>query len=167
MKRIAIVLSLLALASLAPATGYRENANMIGPLVGFGYHDLMLGGQFEHGFHKNIGGGALVGWSGESYEYYYGDVSYSFIVLGGQANWHFMPADKVDPFAGLVLGYELVSGSWHWAPGYDNWHGASTSNSRMVLGISAGCNYFFNPRTSGTCRIGYPYYLSLGVSFAI
>lgn len=166
MKRLALVaLIIMAAFSVASAQGYQMKKSSVGPLVGFGWHDLMIGGQFEYGFHKNIGGGALVGWSGDKEEYYpYGEWSYSYIVVAGQGNWHFKPGEKFDPFVGIVLGYDIVSADWEANSGYETWHWEA-SGSEMVFGGNLGMNYDLSPSMAFSARLGYPYYLAAGVNF--
>lgn len=168
MKKLAILVCLLVLASLAAADGYKKGTTYAGPLLGFGWHDLMLGGQFEYGFHEKISGGGIVGWSSENESFGYGEWSYTYIAVGGQGNYHFKPGEKFDPFVGAVLGYDIVSASVKWNdPSYQSiWGNTYTaSGSAMFFGGALGCNYDFSPTVCGTARIGYPYYLAAGVSF--
>jgi len=166
MKKLAVLLLLVAvMAGMASAAGYKMGNKYVGPLVGLGWHDLMLGGQFEYGFHEKISGGALFGWSSESYDYYWAEYTYTYISIGAQGNYHFKPGEKFDPFVGAVLGYDIVSWDAEYAAGYGDWYDYDASASAMFFGGTLGCNYDFSPTMVGTARLGYPYYLSAGVSF--
>ncbi|MBI5805605.1 hypothetical protein HZA73_06120 [candidate division TA06 bacterium] len=166
MKKLAVVLLLVAvMAGMASAAGYKMGQTYVGPLVGLGWHDLMLGGQFEYGFHEKISGGAILGWSSESEDYYWAEYTYTYIAIGAQGNYHFKPGEKFDPFVGAVLGYDIVSWDAEYAAGYGDWYDYDASASAMFFGGTLGCNYDFSPTMVGTARLGYPYYLSAGVSF--
>ncbi len=166
MKKLAVVLLLVAvMAGMASADGYKKGDKYIGPLVGIGWHDLMLGGQFEYGFHENISGGAILGWSSQSEDYYWAEYTYTYIAIGAQGNYHFKPGEKFDPFVGAVLGYDIVSWDVEYNPGYTSWYGYDATANSMFFGGALGCNYDFSPTMVGTARVGYPYYLAAGVSF--
>jgi len=169
MKKLALVLlAVVAVASAVSAAGYEKGTNVIGPLLGFGWHNLMIGGQYEHGFHKNISGGAIVGWSHESEDFLYGEWSWNYIAIGGQANWHFKPGEKFDPFVGAVLGYNIASVSTDWDdPTYEAlWgHYYEATGSEMLLGANLGMNYDLSPSAAFVARLGYPYYLAAGLNF--
>jgi hypothetical protein len=169
MKKLAVVLLLVAvLAGMASAAGYKKGNKYVGPLVGLGWHDLMLGGQFEYGFHEKISGGGILGWSSQTEDFGYGSWKYTYIAIGAQGNYHFKPGEKFDPFAGVVMGYDIVSATVKWNdPYYETWYGSSytASGSAMFFGGALGCNYDFSPTMVGTARVGYPYYLAAGVSF--
>ncbi len=168
MKKLAVVLLLVAvMAGMASAEGYEMGKTTIGPLIGFSWHDLMIGAQGEYGFNKNISGGGIIGWSSQSEDYYYATWSYTYISIGAQGNYHFKPGQRLDPFVGAVLGYDIVSSSVEYAAGYGDWYtyNYSASASAMFFGANAGINYDLTPTVIGNARVGYPYYLAAGVSF--
>lgn len=166
MKKLVLVLvALVAITTIVSAEGYEKGKTIVGPLIGFGWHDLMIGGQFEYGFHEKISGGAILGWSSESEDYYWAEYTYTYIAIGAQGNYHFKPGEKFDPFVGAVLGYDIVSWDADYAAGYGDWYDYDASASSMFFGGALGCNYDFSPTVCGTARIGYPYYLAVGVSF--
>ena len=86
-------------------------------------------------------GGAFYDW----------DVRY--IALAATGAYHFpVPSEpKLDPFAGLALGYYVVSTS---GTGFSGVTYAGSS-SRLFLGAFGGARYALSNRTSGVVRIGF------------
>lgn len=168
MKKFALVmLALVTVAAMASAEGYEKGKTLVGPLIGFGWHDLAIGAQGEYGFHENISGGGIFSYSSKSYEYYWATYSETYIAIGLQGNYHFKPGQKLDPFVGGVLGYDIVSWSEDVNPGYEYWYFStySASASAPFFGANAGINYDFSKTMVGHARVGYPYYFAAGVSF--
>jgi hypothetical protein len=166
MKKLLLTAMFLAfLFSVSQADGFREKASYAGPVLGFGWHDLMLGAQYEYGLSRYVGLGAIGGISWESYSDYWGEYGYTYIAIGCQCNYHFAQAKGWDPFLGGVLGYDIVS--FHESPyaGYTHPHGWSHSASEMFLGGTAGANFKVGKTTFLQARLGYPFYLSGSLLF--
>ncbi|MBI4727313.1 hypothetical protein HY768_08865 [candidate division TA06 bacterium] len=162
------LLPVLCLAVACPtlcAAGFAKNASYAGPLLGFGWHDLMLGGQYEYGVSPYVGVGAIGGFSRKSFDYYWGELSYTYVSLGFQCNYHFTQAKGLDLFAGGVLGYDIVSCSEKYYPGYDWYRGWKASGSAMFIGPIVSANFPVDKKTGIQARLGYPFYLAGGVNF--
>lgn len=145
--------------------GFKKEASYAGPVVGFGWHDLMLGAQYEYGVSRYVGMGAIGGVSWESYNDYWGKWSYIYVSLGFQCNYHFAQAKGWDPFLGGVLGYDIVHYSESTNPGYVHPYGWSHTGSALFLGGTAGANFKVGKTTFIQARLGYPFYLSAGLLF--
>jgi len=167
MRRTIIALAcLLALAASATATGFSKGASYAGPLVGFGKWDLVLGGQYEHAISRYVGMGAIGAFSHKSYGYDEGDASYTYIALGFQCNYHFRQIEDFDLFAGGALGYNIVSASWNSHAGFEQYHYAA-SGSEMFIYPMVGANFPVGRKTAIQTRVGYPYYIALGLNFKL
>jgi hypothetical protein len=165
MKKLVIVICLLALASLASAVGYEKGKTIIGPLVGLNWYSFAIGAQGEYGFADKISGGGIASYSSKSYNWGYGDdYKVTYITIGAQGNYHFKPGEKFDPFVGAVMGYEIASVTW--PAGWPSYLSEPTYGG-MFFGGNLGCNYDFSPTMSGRAQVGYPYYLAVGISFKI
>ncbi len=165
MKKILTAILFTALFfSFSLADGFREKASYAGPMLGFGWHDLMLGAQYEYGISRYVGLGAIGGISWESHQAYWGEWSYTYIAIGCQCNYHFIQAKGWDPFLGGVLGYDIVTSSVKHAPGYE-WYRYTATGSAMFLGGTAGANFRVGKTTFLQARLGYPFYLSGGLLF--
>jgi hypothetical protein len=129
------------------AAGYLDIGPTIG-LGGIGDAGMSIGGRFEKIIKplESLGGGLLgiqAGFQYYSYDFGFGS-SYSvkYIPIGATANYHFKVAnDKIDPFLGLGLGFEVVSCD------YDGPGDCSFSSGIYFIG-RAGIRYFFKENMS-------------------
>jgi hypothetical protein len=98
------------------AVGYTDVGATVG-LGGIGDASLACGGRFELGFRDVpefnngfLGIQAAVDYYSWSSDIPSADYSVSWIPIGVTANYHFnLMNDRIDPFLGLGLGYEIVS----------------------------------------------------------
>lgn len=113
-------------------------------------------------FEKNIQCGLFASYASSSYDFGYGTAKYTNIVIAAQGNWHFMPGEKWDPFAGLSLGYLIMSASntYNGPHLYDY----SATGSTFFFSAQAGVNYWFNDGWAIQGRVGYFPYFSVGVT---
>jgi hypothetical protein len=94
------------------------------------------------------------------------EYSYTYIAVGCQCNYHFIQARGWDPFLGGVLGYNIVSASYSYYPGYTvHPSGWKASGSSLFLGGTAGANFKVGKTTLAQARLGYPFYLSGSLLF--
>lgn len=111
----------VAIAGPAQAQAYKDGYTDIGPTVGLGgLNDasLAVGARFEHGLAAlpSMGDGVLgimvsVDWWHYSSRVLGTDYGFTYIPIGGTLNYHFnvKSHQRIDPFIGLGLGYEVVS----------------------------------------------------------
>ena len=163
---VAGMISLLASGGLASDIFVKGGSNF-GPMVGFGWHDLMLGAQYEYGFSRYVGLGAIGGASWKNHTADWGSYNYTYISIGFQCNYHFIQARGWDPFLGGVLGYDVVSYSDNLNVGYNHPQGWSYTGSRMFLGGTAGANFRVGRNVLLQARLGYPFYLAGGLMFGM
>lgn len=126
-----------------------------------------LGLDYERGITKVgeagpgiIGIGGILDYYSYSYGYTYGpgvvpeSGTLTYLDLGVTGMYHFVLNNKkIDPFVGLVLGYESVTWS---APGVAPL--SAPYSSGLILGGSAGLRYFFTPQWAAQARIGFGFY---------
>lgn len=153
---------------------YNVGKNTAGAFIGVGGGGLSgTGGVpigIEYNFYnieKNIQIGAFAAYSSTSEDFTVGKWKYSNIVIAAQANYHFLPGDKFDPFAGIALGYDIASASTEYNDGYKDWVGGSASSGGFVWTVQAGCNYWFTPKFAAQIRLGYFPYVAAGVTLAM
>ncbi|MDI6739390.1 MAG: hypothetical protein QME74_03390 [Candidatus Edwardsbacteria bacterium] len=167
-KSLRLIICLAVFCPLAQAAGFNKSASYLGPLAGFGWHDLMLGGHYEYGVSPFVGIGAIGGFSHQSEDIYWAKVSYSYVSLGFQCNYHFRQVKQFDLFAGGVLGYDIVSSSVDYYTGYTyNPHGWSGHGSALFIGPMVGANFPIGKKAAIQARLGYPFYLAGGVNFRL
>ena len=131
--------------------GYTDIGPVIG-LGGIGGASASFGGRFERGIKAlpDMGNGILgiqaafdyYSWSGVGY-------SWKYIPVGVTANYHFKLDDqRIDPFVGLGLGYQIITCD---APGLPSGY---CSNSAIYFIGRAGARYFFNPKMAAYGDVG-------------
>ncbi|MDR3610003.1 MAG: hypothetical protein P4L27_05540 [Ignavibacteriaceae bacterium] len=109
-------------------------------------------------FEKNINAGVFVAYSSSTYAAYAYEWKYTDVIIAAQGNWHFLPGEKWDPFAGLSLGYDIRS---HSGPTYSFY---SPTSSGFFISVQGGVNYWFSPEWAIQGRLGYFPYFSVGVT---
>lgn len=153
-------------------TGFREGHLYVGPRVWAGvYGTLAVGVQGEKaigGQRKDLGNGRI-GVGGAVDMYSYSDAvlgyrwSYRVIPVSGFVNYHFTLKDsRIDPYAGIGLGYYIVSSSFDGPGGSDG----SARGSAAYLGLQLGARYFVKPNLAVQAQTGLGLgALSLGVTW--
>ncbi|MBD8387395.1 hypothetical protein [Dysgonomonas sp. BGC7] len=104
---------------------------------------------------SSLGVGGYVGYASSEYKYSIGYISefkykYSDFIIGARGALHYQLVDKLDTYAGLALGYDIVSGSTSGA--YD---GYSASASGIDFGAFLGARYYFTDKLAGMAELGY------------
>ncbi|MEX0602301.1 MAG: hypothetical protein WD295_03100 [Bacteroidota bacterium] len=172
--KLRVVLMVVVLALALPGLSlaqFEAGKSMAGPSLGLSFlgSSVQFGLNYEYGMKMDFGmvgiGGLFRYWS-YSETYFGGGWKYTDVLIGAQANYHFkMENDKLDPWAGLVLAYDVGSVSWE---GQDYGY-SSPTHGGMFLGGHAGGRYWFSPTMAVTARFGFGTLgysaLDLGVDF--
>ena len=101
----------------------------------------------------------IAGWGG-NWEY-----SYQYILVGARGSYHFdFGVDKLDPYVGAVLGYNIASAKVTGAPA-----GTPTASAGGFLwGGHAGARYMFSEKIGAFGELGYGIsYLTVGLAFKL
>jgi hypothetical protein len=167
MKKITLLFVLVAVMCLLVSTGnaqYQKDKSYLGPRLGIGVYGsgISFGAGYEYGVTNEISVGGLVDYY--TYDWGYG-FKYTYIIIGAQGNYHFGEIlkwdKKLDPFAGLVIGYESVSWS---GTEYYGWSAAYGSG--IIIGGQAGIRYFMTPNLALYGQVGFGItYLKVGIDF--
>ncbi len=168
-RKWVVILSVTGGISLLPVSGYAQKIAFdksdkifqVGVGMGYGgiYGDSILppiSGTFDMGYNKNISIGGFVAYSssedifstgGDEYGW-----EYSYIGFGGRGAYHYglFDSKNIDTYAGLTLGYNVVSISTI-GSGYSG----SASGSYMLFGGFLGLRYFFQPNLAVYTELGY------------
>ncbi len=131
--------------------------------------------SFDYGFKDDIGPGVLgiggfLGFATSKYKYTYpgGDYGwkYSNILVGARGTYHMEFIDKLDTYAGIILGIRYTS-----AKEYGDWYGTSlTSNAGVYpeFGFFVGGKYFLNDNLALFGELGYSIaYITVGATFRL
>lgn len=176
-KPMVLFLGLFFIASVSFAQ-FEVGKHHAGPSlsIGFGGWGLGFGADYEYGMSlKDIGvdapgklgvGGIFryYNWS-EGFGAY--DWSYTDIIIGAQGNYHFkLDNEKIDPWIGLVLGFDIASADWDGPGTLGNQY--ETSTGGLFFNGNAGVRYWFSPNMAGRVTFGFGNLVSsliVGVDF--
>jgi predicted porin len=151
-----------------------EKGNIIAN-IGIGFGNLYWGSGYksgipvnpsisaEYGITEQISVGGTAGFSvskfsGPGYEY-----KYNGIFFGGRGSYHFLTSEKLDPYAGLSLGYVSVS--------VKDKSGTATvispKGSSLGWGAHVGARYYFQPNIGVYAEAGASSFsiLNIGATF--
>ena len=165
-----LLVALLVTCSNQSFSQYQVGKNTGSLSVGFGGGGLTgtgaipISAEFNFlNFEKNIQAGVFASYSSTSEDFYYGKWKYTYIIIAAQGNWHFMPGEKLDPFAGISLGYDIGSVSSTYNSGY-SYYNYSPTIGGIFFSAQAGLNYWFSEKWAVQVRVGYFPYASIGVT---
>ncbi|MGO9480560.1 MAG: hypothetical protein ACLP05_02090 [Candidatus Kryptoniota bacterium] len=156
------------LASTANAQ-FQKDQNFLGARIGIGSlgSAFSFGADYEYGINNpgdfgpgRVGIGATIDYSHWSDGYW----SYTWIPIGVMAYYHLnLDNNKLDPFAGLGLGYEIFNSSWGGLYGLS---GSAGYGSGVFFAGQIGIRYFFSPNLAGQARLGFgASLLSVGLDY--
>lgn len=175
LKKIALVIALATAGTFgANAQCYDAGNKLLNVGVGLGstlsasgINSTLppIGLSFEYGFTEKVSGGAYVGYSSASADVGFGSTAkwnYTYTIVGARGSYHFLTSDKLDPYAGAMLGYNIASVT------YDGPGTAPTtlaSASAVIIGAHLGARYYFTDNIGAFAELGYGIaYLQLGVA---
>jgi hypothetical protein len=136
---------------LVPYNGVKHYSNKV----------LPISGSFEYGIidnlfdeHSAIGLGGYIAYT--SWENKFDD-TYSDFILGARGAFHYQFIDKLDTYAGVMFGYDVVS--------YSDSH-QDVAGSGVASSFFTGARYYFTDNLAVFGELGYGIaVLELGISF--
>jgi hypothetical protein len=147
----------------------------IGGFAGaYGSTGIAFSGGYENAIHENISLGGIVGYS-SSTEDIYGSWGwkYTYILIGARGAYHFdvLHNSNIDTYAGVMLGYNIVSSSETGTnpyAGYPGYTVSSASASYILFGAFIGGRYYFNPNLAAQVELGYGVgFLNVGIAYKL
>ena len=120
----------------------------------FGVADRLINGN-----NGSISVGGLVGYAGSYNDY----ATVHYAIVGARGAFHYQFVDKLDTYAGLLLGYRHARVNWK----SDIIYG-SVGAAEIALGGYRGARYFFTPKVGAFAELGYSIaYANVGVTFKL
>jgi hypothetical protein len=185
MKRLLSISFFIVLAfSVSFGQTYKKGNNNLNIGIGPGLAGIYgsssvpgISAGYQVGVHEKFSVGGIVGYSSSSYGGAYwngaaivrGDWTYSYIFIGARGEYHFVDAniEDLDLYAGLTLGYNIVSVST--PSGYVNDARYYTSEgSYLLYGFHVGGRYYFTPKIGAFLELGYGVgYIVVGGTFRL
>jgi hypothetical protein len=122
---------------------------------------------YEYGFEDKISLGGIAGFAGSKYGSSYGDYTYSYFIVGGRGGYHFLENDKkLDAYAGVMLGYSIVSFSKPSALPIAGIY--NPGGSYLFIGFYGGVRYYFSPDLGVYGELGYGLgFFNIGVAYKL
>jgi hypothetical protein len=116
---------------------------------------------------SSLGVGAYLGYAGNKSELTSGGTvfgwKYNYTIFGVRGALHYQLVDKLDTYAGLMLGYNSVSSSYY---GTNDVAGTAATASGLGWSLFLGGRYYFSDNIGAFAELGYGIaYLQLGVTF--
>jgi hypothetical protein len=178
-KVLFVLLTLLVVSSMTSyAQGFRNGSKTLNAGIGIGFAGIEgsatlppISIGYQVGITNKISVGGIVCYSGSSYKAAFGASSYewkySYIVIGARGEYHFMePSDKLDLYAGLTLGYDIVSVTT--PSGTLTGISYSAAGSGLFVGGHVGARYAVSNSWGGFAELGYGIgYLTVGAYFKL
>ena len=144
--------------------------------VGGGYSSTIppISVSFEYGILNDIlekgsvGVGGYIGYASARYEEtipFYGTYGFDMtnFILGARGSFHYPLVDKLDTYAGMMLGYNIVNIDY-----FGTYDPGTASGSGVAWSMYLGGRYYFKPNFAVMAELGYGIsYLNIGVSFKL
>ena len=119
----------------------------------------------------SVGVGGYAGLSTYSYKYYdYYKESMTRMCFGVRGTFHFQLTEKLDTYAGLMLGLYTYSYKYSYNPAYDYYSGYNTRNNSSDLAFSSfiGARWYMSKNFGFNAELGYGFtYISAGITFKL
>jgi len=132
------------------------------PPVSLSYEQAIADEILEKGV---IGIMGYVGYSSYKYDYLGWGYKYSNIIVGAGGLFHYPLVDKLDTYAGILLGYNIATATEFGTP--IGWDYNATSGGIVFSGF-VGARYYFAESFAAFAQVGYGIaYLTLGVSIRL
>ncbi len=130
-----------------------------------------VSGSFEVGIkdelfdeYSSLGVGGYLGYSSFKYKGWGSDSRFSDVILGARGALHYQFVENLDTYAGLMLGYEIVS--WKTTSGGFN-YGSAASNG-FAKDFFVGGRYYFSENMAGMLELGFAIaYVNIGIALKI
>ncbi|TDE08846.1 hypothetical protein [Dyadobacter psychrotolerans] len=146
MKKTLLMLCVATILSLASEKAFAQfekgdkilNVGIGGGGYGFYGGGFAVGGSFEVGVHEfiSVGAQADLNFYNYSYGFGYAKSNYISVPIAARGSYHygkhFLTIDKLDLYAGPVLGFSIDGNEYY-------------SGTSIVIGVQAGARYYFKP----------------------
>lgn len=148
--------------ALYSGSGYNSGIPPLAASYEVGIVDNILG---DNG---SIGVGGYVGYSSYRWRYNYmgqdWGYNYTNIIIGPRGVFHYQLVDKLDTYAGILIGANVVRSREHGNVG----SGYSASGGGVIYDTFLGARYYFNDSVAGALELGFGIsYLNIGVALKL
>jgi hypothetical protein len=131
----------------------------------YGIVEIPMGSQLT----GVVSAGGYVGWSMSKYGYStWGNDDYYLttdIIVAARGNYHFIFHDKLDPYAGILVGVDIENSKWK---GSGSDPGIDYVSTGVTGGAYVGARWFFNDNIAVYAEVGWLISVfNVGVTFKL
>ncbi len=123
-----------------------------------------IGASLDYNIDDRFSIGGIATYSSSVFNYQgYGKYNFSYLVIGARGNYHFAVNEKVDPYIGAVIAYNIFGSKWSGVyadPGYNY-----KANAIIPASIFGG-RYLFKENLGAFLELGYPM-IRIGVTIKL
>jgi hypothetical protein len=111
-----------------------------------------------------IGVGGLIGYSAHKWEWSGYGWKYSNLIIGARGSFHYPLVDKLDTYAGLIIGYNIAT-----VKEFGTTTGSEpASNGGLLASGFVGARYYFTEKLAAMAELGYGIsVLNIGIAFKL
>jgi len=147
------------------AQSYEQGSKVANLGIGLGGgYGMPISLSVDYGWKEKISLGGIVGFSTTTENLGFFDVSYTYIMVAARGAYHFdLGVDKLDPYAGVLLGYNNASVGFEPDPGppFNN-----ISAGGAIYGGFLGARYGLTDKIGAFGEVGYGMgSLTLGLTY--
>ena len=155
MKKIILVLFIMVAVNSMKGQTFDKGTSVLQLGAGFGGNfGTPFGLGYETGISDKIGIGGFVGYSSKSFI----GVKVTNILLAAKGNYHFYQTDKLDTYAGAMIGYAIANVSG----------GGTFADDGVNFGGQIGARYYFTDSIGAFAELGYGIAnLNVGIAFKL
>ncbi|TYP96628.1 hypothetical protein BC792_105119 [Sphingobacterium allocomposti] len=156
---------LYATGSFAQSFQKGDRTLQVGVGIGGGF-GIPVGLGYEHAVSDRIGIGAYAAFSTERESFGgYGNWRYTHILAAARGAYHIpVKSTKFDPYAGILLGYNIATVKWDGADEAP----ISASAGGFLWGAYVGSKYWFSDKIGAFAEVGYGLgVLNAGITFKL
>ena len=177
-----LIVCFIASQSFAQKQSFAKNDNVVGIGIGLGgnlysglvysgikrtpvimasYERCIIGKVWDN--KSSIGVGGTFGYCSAKYNYGNWGWKQNNILIAARGALHYAFIPKLDVYAGVTIGYNVVS--WKWTGEQHNAHAYKTSSSGVTGAGYVGARYYFTNFLGAYAELGYGYsILNIGLS---
>jgi hypothetical protein len=106
--------------------------------------------------------GGMVSFWQYGWEYYSYSYTWTYVVGGARANWHWgLDVDWLDFYTGLLIGYRYFKENYDGPKGY--WY-TEANYGGFTVGAQAGAHFYFTKNVGAVLEAGYPFLIKAGLA---
>ena len=138
--------------SLYNGYGYKGSGFSRMPAFSLAFERCIIDELFDE--KSSLGIGALLGYTSAKYNDSGWGWKSTDIMIGARGALHYALVNKLDTYAGMMLGYNI--NTWKWT-GYDWSTTGKSGSSGLSYAIFAGARYYFTDSIAAFAELGFGY----------